>query len=1542
MKKSLLLIASLVSLSLTAQTYNMSSAPVTTCSGTYYDSGGQFGSYNPNQSIVQTFTSANGNRLSFNFTSFNVETCCDKLMIFDGPSTSYPLIGTYAANSPGLVVSSGSSLTFYFYSDFQNSYSGWEATISCTTAPLNPYTMSSGTVTACSGVFYDNGGPTAAYPNSTDITETFCSGTSDRLQFSFYTGATGLQAGDTLFIYDGSGTASPLMGYYVTNSIVATVVSTGTCLTFRLKSDATSNDFGWCATFTCSPAPPAAEYWMSPGLRVTCGGIFYDSGGPSGLYSSSAAQTMTFQSATGSRLSLNFSSFSLEAGTDNIYFFDGPSTAYPQIGSYSASSPGTVTSTGQYLTVYFTSNNTNNYAGWTAAISCAGPVLPGYTMSSGTVTSCSGVFYDPGGPAGNYANNANVTQTICSGTSDYLLFSFNSSASYLTTGDTLFVYDGASVASPLLAAYTYGANYDPVTSSGTCLTFRFKSDASGVSTGWAASFSCTSTPASPPVFNMSSGIRVACNGTFYDSGGGSGTYSSSENKTMILQSANGNRISLNFTLFSVEGSADYLYIYDGPGQNYPLIGVYSGSTVPGTINSSGTSLYIRFTSNFSNNYAGWTATISCLGPPLTNYNLSAGTVTACEGMFYDNGGALGLYPNSTNITQTFCSANGDHLMFTFYRQACSLNTEDTLFIYDGTSTSSPLLAAYIGGSLSFETIISSGPCLTFRFKSDATGNSYGWAAYFTCTTSSPSPGVFSMRPGIISTCGATFYDSGGLTGDYSNNENNNMTFQSANGNQLTVTFTSFYLYTGDLLYIYDGPTTSFPLIGVYQGSPGTITSTGNSLCFRFVADWTLTTSGWEANITCGGPALTSYPMSSGTITTCSGVFYDNGGGGMNYPNNENRVQTFTSASGQYLRFDFSQNHFGIIPGDSLFVYDGNSTAAPLYAVLTGNYVPAYIISSTNSFTFRFKSNSSGTGVGWQAIISCVSAPDPNPAVSLTSGIRYVCSGTFYDSGGPSSGYSNSENRTMTFVSNSGCGIRFTFTSFSTDYNYDFLYAYDGPSTASPLIGSYTGSALPPVIQSSGNAITFAFSSNINMPYSGWAATIECPNQPLSAITPAGPVNLCPGDSITLTAPSNSTYLWNTGATTQSIVVHTAGSYFCSVSNALGCTASSAAVIVTSSAPVTPVVTAGGPTSFCQGNSVVLNTNNPGSYLWSNNATNDSIIVTQSGSYFVVVTDGNGCTAASAPVSVTVNPLPNPSISANGPLSFCSGDSVLLSVSGGDTYLWSNSAATNSITVTQSGSYSVNATNSFGCTATSAPVNVSVYNYPSAGISASGPTTFCQGATVTLNGTGGSSYLWNNSLTGSSIVVNQSGSYFVIVSNGPCADTSLPVNITVNSLPAVSLNLVVDTVCYNTFPIGLSGGSPAGGVYSGPGVTAGIFDPLAAGLGLHTILYTYTDANNCSNTAQQSVYVDGCIGISDPAGTSGMSVAPNPAHTQVLVSLQDAGTAQIVLYDMTGRKLFTQEVKGQEQVRISLEGIAPGIYLLQANGKNIYSVRIVKE
>lgn len=254
-------------------------------------------------------------------------------------------------------------------------------------------------------------------------------------------------------------------------------------------------------------------------------------------------------------------------------------------------------------------------------------------------------------------------------------------------------------------------------------------------------------------------------------------------------------------------------------------------------------------------------------------------------------------------------------------------------------------------------------------------------------------------------------------------------------------------------------------------------------------------------------------------------------------------------------------------------------------------------------------------------------------------------------------------------------------------------------------------------------------------------------------------------------------------------------------------------------------------------------------------------------YYFQVVEYNGIGYAANYLNVgnpTANAVANGfsmTASASSP-SICAGSSTQLSARGAVSYLWSPSTGLSSttdsdITATPAvtTTYTVTGTSGGACTA-QVLVTVSVNQFPAVSFGNlapvcvnTGPVTLSQGSPAggTYSGSGMNSGSFNPSAVGA-------GSFILTYqySTGGCSasDTSL---IRVLPLPTVSIGTFGD-LCLNASALTLTGGSPAGGIYSGAGVSNGSFNPAIAGAGVHTITYTYTDANGCSNSAAASLNV----------------------------------------------------------------------------------------
>lgn len=278
------------------------------------------------------------------------------------------------------------------------------------------------------------------------------------------------------------------------------------------------------------------------------------------------------------------------------------------------------------------------------------------------------------------------------------------------------------------------------------------------------------------------------------------------------------------------------------------------------------------------------------------------------------------------------------------------------------------------------------------------------------------------------------------------------------------------------------------------------------------------------------------------------------------------------------------------------------------------------------------------------------------------------------------------------------------------------------------------------------------------------------------------------------------------------------------------------------------INSSGPTEICSGNTVTLTASNGVNYLWSNGANTQSIVVNQSGSYVVTVTYADNTFAVSSPTTVYVHPAPTATISYNGPSTICEGSVTTLYASFGNTYLWSNGATTQNITVGQTGNYVVTVTDALNCSATSAPISITVNSAPPTTITASGSLTLCDNDSVILTAPPDGFYMWSTGEATQSIVVNQPGSYTVtVVSWDNCYATSSPVLVVQNPIPSNQVSISGST----TFCEGQTAMLTASGGVSylwNNGSTSNTIFADSSG----SYIVTITNAYNCSNTSNPVV------------------------------------------------------------------------------------------
>ncbi|WP_186280062.1 FG-GAP-like repeat-containing protein [Fluviicola chungangensis] len=443
------------------------------------------------------------------------------------------------------------------------------------------------------------------------------------------------------------------------------------------------------------------------------------------------------------------------------------------------------------------------------------------------------------------------------------------------------------------------------------------------------------------------------------------------------------------------------------------------------------------------------------------------------------------------------------------------------------------------------------------------------------------------------------------------------------------------------------------------------------------------------------------------------------------------------------------------------------------------------------------------------------------------------------------------------------------------------------------------------------------------------------------ITASGPTSFCTGGSVILTSSQATGNSWSTAAMTQSITVTTAGVYSVIYIDGNGCASSSSAPVVVNvfSNPPAPSISAGGATTICQGSFVTLTSSYTSGNTWSTGGVTQNINATTSGAYTVTYTNANGCSTTSAPMNVTVIPVSSiPTISASGSTTICDGSSVTLTSSDPNS-TWSTGATTQSIAVTTSGSYWV-VGNQTGCPSQpSAPVVVNVNPSPAAPvITPSGPTTICEGEELFLFTSGSGTNTWSTGYIGQVLEVTASGNYWVTVQNVyGCTASSTVVPVVVNENPVVTIN-PFNPLCSYASPFTMSNGLPAGGTYTGTGITTNIFYPASAGVGSSIVTYTYVDVNDCSSFAQTTIEVNDCAGI-DEKEKSYFSLFPNPNNGQFQVLSSGTPMDHIIIYDAQGKMVFNESYPGIFTLEFDLNAWSNGVYYIEINSDQEIQERI---
>lgn len=337
---------------------------------------------------------------------------------------------------------------------------------------------------------------------------------------------------------------------------------------------------------------------------------------------------------------------------------------------------------------------------------------------------------------------------------------------------------------------------------------------------------------------------------------------------------------------------------------------------------------------------------------------------------------------------------------------------------------------------------------------------------------------------------------------------------------------------------------------------------------------------------------------------------------------------------------FNNFTVGIKQTSATFMVDNFETS--LTTVFTGNYVPSV---GLNTFAF--------------------STP------FLWDGVSNIIIQTCY-------------NNNNSGVVNSSAEVKYDMTSFVSHT----VYRADGnQNTICDQAAGNFGNDGP--TSSKRPKVVFEYNGGCESPRTAVVATIKS----APTVNLGNDTTICSGASLTLNAgnPGN-TFLWNNNTTSQTLNVTTPGSYSVKVTGTNSCSKSDTIQIT---AGIMPVNTLPAVTDLCAGDTATLDAGNTGStYLWDNAATTKTIKVTTAGVRDVVITSPDGCSLTSSTM-VTLRTVPVVNLGYD--TAICDGDQITLNAgNAGMTYLWNTGATTQSINITNTGTYSARVTSSYNC------------------------------------------------------------------------------------------------------------------------------------------------------------------------------------------------------------------------------------------------------
>lgn len=464
--------------------------------------------------------------------------------------------------------------------------------------------------------------------------------------------------------------------------------------------------------------------------------------------------------------------------------------------------------------------------------------------------------------------------------------------------------------------------------------------------------------------------------------------------------------------------------------------------------------------------------------------------------------------------------------------------------------------------------------------------------------------------------------------------------------------------------------------------------------------------------------------------------------------------------------------------------------------------------------------------------------------------------------------------------------------------------------------------------------------NNNVAAVPFTLTQQVPNGQFAAsVSASGPTSLCAGDAVTLTATPGNSYLWSNGATTQSIQATQAGSYTVTVTAACGTDVSDPVTVTVSNTATAPSATGD---VICAGQTATLTVNSgPDVFEWYDAAVGGNLVgsglsfgtpqLFNTTSYYVqrlATTPGPQYNVG--PLSPAIGSGAYHTVNTRYLTFDASKDIVLKSV-----MVDASTAGNREVELRDGGGNVLQTMNAF------VPQGQSriTLNFPvPAGVDYQLGLSTNSTADLYRNDAGANfPYVINSvaQITGSSAGAQYYYFFYdwdIAETDMVCATPRAQVTATVTPGPSVSFTGLAATYT-SVDPIATLVGNPAGGTFSGPGVSGSTFSPSLAGVGTHTITYTYTDVNGCIGTTDISTIVSPGVSILNGVFASEPAVYPNPNSGEFTLrfAMDKTHDVEIRLYNMTGQLVQQRQLggfAGTYNERYSLVGSARGIYFVE--------------